>query len=64
LYGRELDVLRLAAKGMSNKVIAKELNISEHTVATHFINIFRKMGVENRTEAVLQSFKAGLITVD
>ncbi|MFC2024080.1 response regulator [Chloroflexota bacterium] len=63
LHERELEVIGLAAKGMSNKHIAAELGISSHTVATHFINIFRKLGVETRTEAVLHAFKAGLINL-
>lgn len=64
LYGRELEVLGRAAKGMSNKKIAVELGISGHTVATHFINIFRKMEVATRTEAVIKAFKAGLLETD
>ena len=46
LHDRELQVLKLAGKGLSNKEIAKELCISCNTVGTHFINISRKIGVQ------------------
>jgi DNA-binding NarL/FixJ family response regulator len=59
LHNRELEVLKLAAKGMTNKEIAQELKISERTVQTHFINIFRKLNVGSRTEAVLRALKEG-----
>jgi len=64
LHRRELEVLRLVAKGMTNKHIASELNISDNTVGTHLVNIFRKLGVESRTEATLHAFREGLITTD
>jgi len=64
LRSRELEVLKLATKGMNNKDIASQLCISEHTVRSHFGNIFRKLGTETRTEAVSLAFKKGLITVD
>ncbi|MGD9002653.1 MAG: response regulator transcription factor, partial [Anaerolineae bacterium] len=51
LTEREIEVLRLAAKGMSNREIAQRLVISDRTVQTHLTNIFNKMGVGSRTEA-------------
>jgi NarL family two-component system response regulator LiaR len=57
LHGREMEVLKLAAAGMSYKEIAQCLNLSEHTVGSHFTNIYRKIGVQSRTEAVLYGLK-------
>lgn len=64
LHSRELEVLKLAARGMSNKQIASKLGISDHTVGTHLINIFRKLGVESRTEAALYAFQRGWLTFE
>lgn len=64
LHPRELEILKLAAKGMSNKLIAEELIISERTVQTHLVNIFRKLGVGSRTQAVLHSLKKGWLNID
>jgi len=64
LTERELDVLRLAAKGGANKEIAKELALSLPTVKAHLANIFNKMGVASRTEAVLQAVCRGWIEVE
>ena len=64
LHRRELEVLKLAGKGMSNKEIAAELSISERTVQTHLTNIFRKLEVGSRTEAVLHGLKEGWFTLD
>jgi len=63
LTGRELEVLRLAAKGKSNRDIARELTISVRTVQTHLSNVFNKMGVGSRTEAVMYALRKGLITL-
>lgn len=52
LSPREMEVLDLTAKGKSNADIARELFLSEHTVKTHLYNLFRKLGVANRTQAV------------
>ncbi len=64
LNKRELEVLKAAAKGTSNKDIANKLSISERTVQTHLFNIFRKLGVGSRTEAVLHALKTGWLTLD
>jgi DNA-binding NarL/FixJ family response regulator len=64
LNEREIEIIKLAAKGMGNKEIANELNISHHTVGSHFFNIFRKLGVESRTEAVLCALKEGILSMD
>ena len=59
LRSREMEVLRLAAEGMSYKEIAQSLNLSEHTIGSHFTNIYRKLGVQSRTEAVLHGIEQG-----
>jgi NarL family two-component system response regulator LiaR len=64
LSNRELELLRLVAKGISNKQISEKLSISEHTVETHLINIFRRLGVTSRTKAVLTAIKKGWLTLD
>ncbi len=64
LHPREMQILTIAAKGMGNKEIAKQLGISERTVQTHLVNIFRKLQVSSRTEAVLQGLKKGWLTLD
>jgi NarL family two-component system response regulator LiaR len=64
LTGREMEVLRLAAKGMTNQEIAQELIISVRTVQVHLSNVFSKMGVGSRTEAVLHALRKGWITLE
>lgn len=61
LHPRELEVIDLTAKGLSNKEIASQLVISERTVQTHLVNIFRKLGASSRTQAVLYALKEGWI---
>ena len=61
LTAREVDVLRLVASGQSNKQIAAELVISEHTVARHVQNIFAKVGVSSRTAAASFAFEHQLV---
>ena len=64
LTEREIELLRLVAEGMSNKAIAQTLSISENTVKYHMRNILQKLGVQNRTEAVTQAIRAGLLDPD
>ncbi len=64
LTEREQDVLRLLAQGKTNKEIAEVLFISDRTVQTHLSNIFSKMGVSTRTEAVLEAIRRGWLSVD
>jgi DNA-binding NarL/FixJ family response regulator len=59
LTAREVQVLRLAARGMSNTEIASELGIKVRTVKGHMADIFAKMKVGSRTEAVLRALKQG-----
>ena len=61
-HERELEVLKLAAKGMSNKAIAQELILSDRTIQTHLANLFRKFNVNSRTEAVLRALKQGWLS--
>ena len=61
LSPRELEVMRSAATGSTNKEIAKVLDISPRTVQVHLANIFSKLGVGSRTEAVLYGIKRGWI---
>jgi DNA-binding NarL/FixJ family response regulator len=64
LSERELEVLKLAGQGLSNKEIADRLVLSPRTVQAHFANIFVKMEVGSRTEAVLQGLKRHWINLD
>jgi ATP/maltotriose-dependent transcriptional regulator MalT len=61
LSGREVEVLGLAARGMSNREIGERLVISEHTVARHLQNIFIKLGVSSRTAATRVALERGLL---
>jgi two-component system, NarL family, response regulator LiaR len=63
LSEREREVLALAARGASNKLIAGELNLSIRTVHAHMRNIFGKLGVASRTEAVMLGVREGWLTV-
>jgi len=64
LSEREMEVLRLAAKGISNKDIAEHLFISPRTVQAHLGNIFNKLGVGSRTEAILCGLRRGWFTLE
>ena len=64
LSEREIEVLRCAAKGLSNKEIAGQLVLSVPTVKAHLVNIFNKMGVGSRTEAVMQALNQGWVEMD
>ena len=61
LSSRELEVLQLLAEGLPNKAIGYQLGISEHTVKFHVNAILGKLGVQSRTEAVVQATRLGLI---
>lgn len=63
LSARELDVLRQMARGFSNKQIAAELVITEHTVKFHIRAILGKLGAANRTEAVTLALQKGLVSL-
>jgi len=63
LCDREIEILRLAAEGMTSKEIASVLNISGLTVNSHFSNIFRKLDVQSRIEAVMVALRRGWISV-
>ena len=62
LTDRELDVLRLAAKGFTNKAIGVQLNISDRTVQGHLAHIFAKLQAASRTEAVMRAVSLGWIS--
>jgi two-component system nitrate/nitrite response regulator NarL len=61
LTERELEVLQLLAEGLSNKALALQLEVSESTVKFHVNAIFRKLGVQSRTQAVIRGSRLGLI---
>jgi DNA-binding NarL/FixJ family response regulator len=61
---RELEVLQLVAEGDSNKEIASRLHISQATVKSHLIHIFGKLGVSDRTAAVTEALKGGILRLD
>ncbi|HSK26332.1 MAG TPA: response regulator transcription factor [Jiangellales bacterium] len=61
LTARETEVLALVAHGLSNPAIAAELHIAEATVKTHLLNVFAKLGVDDRTRAVTIAYERGLL---
>ncbi|MCL6432165.1 MAG: response regulator transcription factor [Anaerolineae bacterium] len=64
LSERELQVLRLAGKGLTNRAIGVQLAISDRTVQGHLANIYSKLHVTTRTEAVLKAVRLGWLTLD
>ncbi len=63
LTNREREVLELVSQGLSNKLIARQLQISEHTVKFHISSISTKLGASSRTDAVSRGVRRGLITL-
>jgi DNA-binding NarL/FixJ family response regulator len=61
LSEREREILSLIALGFSNKEVAKKLYLTENTVKTHLANLFQKLGVHDRAEAVAEGLKRGLL---
>ena len=61
LSAREMNVLRLVARGLANKEIAAELGISTHTVKYHVAAVLEKLGARSRTEAVSLGVRRGLV---
>ena len=64
LTERELDVLRLAARGLTNRAIGHELGISHRTVQGHLQSVYGKLDVNSRTEAVTEALRRGWIVVE
>jgi DNA-binding NarL/FixJ family response regulator len=64
LTDRELDVLRLAARGLTNRAIGHDLGISHRTVQGHLASVYGKLGVNSRTEAVTEALRRGWIVVE
>ena len=64
LTEREMEILRLVGKGLTNKKIGKMLYISDRTVQAHLSNIFSKLGVESRTEAAMYAARRGWVQND
>ena len=63
LTNREIEILKLLANGMANKQIAYRLKISEKTVRNHVSNTYEKLGIYDRSQAVLYAVKKGLVEV-
>jgi NarL family two-component system response regulator LiaR len=64
LTPRETEVLRLLARGLSNREIGAALRVGEETVKTHVTNLLGKLQVENRRQATVQALKRGLVELD
>lgn len=64
LTGREIEVLRLVAQGMSNKEIAEQLGISPETSRTHVNRIISKLHVASRVQATLYALRSGIVSLD
>lgn len=64
LSPREIEVLNLVSQGLSNKQISRHLHISQATVKTHLIHIFKKLAVDDRTAAVTAALKQGILRLE
>ncbi len=64
LSPREIDILHLLARGRSNKEIAAQLGVVEGTVKIHITNIFSKLGVNDRTQALIEAVKRGIVQIE
>ncbi|HHE41243.1 MAG TPA: response regulator transcription factor [Dehalococcoidia bacterium] len=64
LRPREVEILKLAAKGIHNREIAMKLGISERTVQSHLLNVFHRWHVNSRTEAVFRALREGLLSIE
>lgn len=64
LSPREIDILHLLARGLSNKEIAAQLGVVEGTVKIHITNIFNKLGVNDRTQALIEAVRRGIVQID
>ena len=64
LTTRELEILKLAARGLSNNNIAKELGLALGTVKVHLANVFSKLNAGSRTESVIISLRLGILSID
>jgi DNA-binding NarL/FixJ family response regulator len=63
LSSREIEVLGLVARGLTNKDIARALHLSEATVKTHLLHVFSKLGVDDRTKAVTVAAERGILPI-
>jgi DNA-binding NarL/FixJ family response regulator len=63
LTGREIEILKLLASGMANKQIAYKLKISEKTVRNHVSNMYEKLNIYDRSQAVLYAVRKGLVEI-
>jgi DNA-binding NarL/FixJ family response regulator len=59
-----MDVLRLLARGLSNKEIGAQLGVVEGTVKIHIANVFSKLGVSDRTQALVEAIKRGIVVIE
>ncbi len=64
LTAREIEVLRHVALGLSNKEIAAALSVREETVKTHVTHVLAKLDVANRSQAIVQALKRGIVALD
>lgn len=61
---KELEILSFAARGMANKEIARRLGVSEGTIKNYFVDLFQKLDVRSRTEAVFVALKLGILSIE